>query len=142
MIQANSKKKYLNVMEKMVAEEVNSQMTLLPQKLAKYIKRADVETYALNRLPPLYASSQEGWKFQTKKAEEDYRNEIAVVVRHAFAAVQRDLLKNSTPLFREEVKKVSSSLSQVEGSTAENKQSSKDYNWKHSQYYRLGSSRK
>lgn len=142
MIPANSKKKYLNVMEQMVAQEVNRQITLLPQKLAKYIKRADVETYALNRLPPLYASSQEGWKFQTKKAEEDYRKEIAVVVRHAFAAVQRDLLKSSTPLFKEETKKVSSSVVQTEGSTAENKQSSKNYNWKHGQYYRLGTSRK
>lgn len=141
MIQANSKKKYLNVMEEMVAQEVNRQITLLPQKLAKYIKRADVETYALNRLPPLYASSQEGWKFQTKKAEEDYRKEIAVVVRHAFAAVQRDLLKSSTPLFREETKRVSSSAVKP-ASTAENQESSKNYNWKYGQYYRLGSARK
>ncbi len=67
MMQTNSKK-YLNVMEEMVAQEVNRQITLLPQKLAKYIKRVDVETYVLNRLPPLYASSKEGWQFQTKKS--------------------------------------------------------------------------
>ena len=118
----------------MVAEEVNRQITLLPQKLAKYIKRADVETYALNRLPPLYASSKEGWQFQTKKAEEDYKKQITVGVRHAFAAVQRDLLKNSTPLFIEETKKVSSSDSQED--------QSKKYSWHHDRYYRLGSVRR
>lgn len=121
-------------MENMVAEEVNRQITLLPQKLAKYIKRADVETYALNRLPPLYASSKEGWQFQTKKAEEDYKKQITVGVRHAFAAVQRDLLRNSTPLFIEETKKASSSESEEDNN--------KKYSWHHARYYRLGSARK
>ena len=126
-------------MEQMVTDEVNRQITLLPQKLAKYIKRADVETYALNRLPPLYASSKEGWKFQTKKAEEDYKKQIVDAVRHAFAAVQRDVLKSSTPLFKEETKKASSSTA----STPESEQDkSKDYSWHHSRYYRLGSARK
>ncbi|MGK7920461.1 MAG: late competence development ComFB family protein [Trichodesmium sp.] len=141
MASGNNKKKYINIMEEMVAEEVNRQIILLPQKLAKYIKRPDVETYALNRLPPLYASSQEGFKFQTKKAEEDYNKQIAEAVRHAFAAVQRDLLKNSTPLFREETKKASSSTA---GSTAQGKdeENTKKYSWRHSSYYRLGSAKK
>ncbi|MEM1172214.1 MAG: late competence development ComFB family protein [Cyanobacteria bacterium P01_H01_bin.35] len=132
----NSKQKYINIMEQMVADEVNRQITLLPQKLAKYIKRADVETYALNRLPPLYASSKEGWKFQTKKAEGDYQKQIVAGVRHAFAAVQRDLLRNSTPLFVEETKKAFSSTSESE------QDKSKDYSWHHSRYYRLGSARR
>lgn len=149
MMLVNSKKKYINIMEQMVAEEVNRQIILLPQKLAKYIKRTDIETYALNRLPPLYASSEEGWKFQTKKAEEGYEKEIAVAVRHAFAAIQRDLLKSSTPLFKEEsstplfkeeTKKASFSTA---ASTSEPQEdSSKNYNWHHGRYYRLGSARK
>ncbi|MGD1712001.1 late competence development ComFB family protein [Hydrocoleum sp. CS-953] len=130
----NSKNKYINIMEQMVADEVNRQITLLPQKLAKYIKRADVETYALNRLPPLYASSKEGWKFQTKKAEEDYQKQIVAGVRHAFAAVQRDLLRNSTPLFVEETQKASSSDLEED--------SSKKYSWHHDRYYRLGAARR
>ena len=132
MIQTNSQKKYINIMEEMVAQEVNRKMRLLPQKLAKYIKQADVETYALNRLPPLYACSQEGWQFQTKKAEKDYKQKIALVVNRAFIAVQRDLLKKSTPLFREETKKESS---ETQESTNQN------YSWHHSRYYRLGCAR-
>ncbi len=50
----NSQNKYINIIEQIVTDQVNSQITLLPQKLAKYIKQADVETYALNPFPPLY----------------------------------------------------------------------------------------
>ncbi len=132
MIQTNSQNKYINIMEEMVAKEVNRKMRLLPQKLAKYIKRADVETYALNRLPPLYACSQEGWQFQTKKAEKDYKQTIALVVNRAFIAVQRDLLKKSTPLFSDETNKASS---ETQESTNQN------YSWHHSRYYRLGCAR-
>ncbi|MBC6421985.1 MAG: late competence development ComFB family protein [Hormoscilla sp. SP5CHS1] len=35
-------------------------MKQLPPELADYINRVEVATYALDRLPPLYASSQEG----------------------------------------------------------------------------------
>jgi hypothetical protein len=132
-------KKYLNIMEEMVAQEVNRQMPQLPQKLAKYIKRVDVETYALNRLPPLYACSQEGWQFQTKRAEVEYKKQIAIAVRHAFAAVQRDILRHSTPLIKEEIKKSSSSAPTSSQTSEDN---SKNLSWHHGRYYRLGSSRK
>lgn len=138
-MQANRTKKYLNIMEEMVAQEVNHQISQLPQKLAKYIKRVDVETYALNRLPPLYASSQEGWQFQTKRAEEEYKKQIAVAVRHAFAAVQRDILKHSTPLVKEELKKVSLSPTTASSTSEDN---SKNLSWHHGRYYRLGSNKK
>ncbi|MEB3340385.1 late competence development ComFB family protein [Okeania sp.] len=130
----NSNNKYVNIMEKMVAEEVTRQIAVLPKKLAKYIKQTDVETYALNRLPPLYASSKEGWNFQTKKAEEDYEEKIAVAVRHALAAIQRDLLKSSTPIFKDEHQKASSSKSEAE--------KSQPNTWRHGRYYRLGSANK
>lgn len=137
-MEGRSTKKYINIMEAMVTEEVNRQITQLPQKLAKYIKRVDVETYALNRLPPLYASSQEGWKFQTKRAQAEYKKQIAIAVRHAFAAVQRDILKHSTPLVKEEVKKAYSSSTTASSSTSENK----NLSWHHDRYYRLGGTKK
>ncbi len=126
-------------MEKMVAEEVSRKMKLLPEKLAKYIQRSDVETYALNRLPPLYASSKEGLQFQIKKAQKDYEEKIALVVNHAFAAVQRDILKKSTPLFKEEIKKVSSATATPTSETQ--KSTNQDYSWRHGSYYRLGCAR-
>ena len=51
-------RKFHNIMEELVIEEVQRQIVGLPTRLAQYIKKVEVETYALNRLPPLYASSQ------------------------------------------------------------------------------------
>lgn len=100
--QENKVPTYQNVMELLVSEEVDRQMKKLPPKLADYIDRVEVSTYALNRLPPLYASSQEGQRHQQVRGKQKYFNEIKTAVRQAFAAVQRDPLRRSTPLTREE----------------------------------------
>ncbi|MEL7039500.1 MAG: late competence development ComFB family protein [Cyanobacteria bacterium J06592_8] len=95
-------RKYHNIMEDLVAEEVRSQMSLLSPRLTQYIQRSEVETYALNRLPTLYASSHEGWVHQQKRARSEYLRQIKTAVRQALAAVQRDPLRSSTPLFEEQ----------------------------------------
>jgi hypothetical protein len=95
-------RKYHNIMEDLVAEEVRRQLALLSPRLTQYIKRVEVETYALNRLPPLYASSKEGWMHQKRKAGSELPDQIRQSVRQAIAAVQRDLLRSSTPLVRED----------------------------------------
>lgn len=95
-------KKYYNVMEDLVAEEVRGQLASLPSRLTQYIKRFEVETYALNRLPTLYASSREGWMHQQKRARKEFQGTIKTAVRQAIAAVQRDLLRSSTPLFQDD----------------------------------------
>jgi len=89
-------------MEDLVAEEVRRQLALLSPRLTQYIKRVEVETYALNRLPPLYASSKEGWLHQKRKAGNELPDQIKQSVRQAIAAVQRDLLRSSTPLVPDE----------------------------------------
>jgi hypothetical protein len=85
-------------MEDLVAEEVKRQLASLSPRLCQYIKRVEVETYALNRLPPLYASCQEGWMQQLKRGKAEFHAPIKTAVRQAIAAVQRDLLRHSTPL--------------------------------------------
>ncbi|MGD1942140.1 MAG: late competence development ComFB family protein [Leptolyngbyaceae cyanobacterium] len=85
-------------MELLVAEEVDRQMSGLPERLLKYLKRSEVETFALNRLPSLYASSEQGLHHQRKKGQQALKQEIAAAVRQAFAAVQRDPIRMSQPL--------------------------------------------
>lgn len=89
---------YVNVMEMLVAEEVESQLQQLPSRVQKYVKRIEVETYALNRLPALYASSEKGWQHQYEKAKHEMRSHIKNAVRQALAAVQVDPLRTSQPL--------------------------------------------
>lgn len=89
---------YTNVMERLVAEEVDRQRAKLPPKLREYINRTEVETYALNRLPPLYASSEKGWQMQYEKAGKAHTDTVSQAVRRGIAAVQVDPLRASQPL--------------------------------------------
>lgn len=92
------KRVYVNVMELLVAEEVERQIQQVPPRIQKYVKRFEVETYALNRLPALYASSEKGWQHQYEKAKHEMKSRIRGAVQQAMAAVQVDPLRLSQPL--------------------------------------------
>ncbi len=96
--QTNLNLNAINVMEILVLMQVDRQLEKLPSNLAEYVKRVDVATYALNRLPCLYASSQEGLQHQVQRGKRKYREQIYTAVRQAMIAVQRDPLRRSTPL--------------------------------------------
>ncbi|MEM6519528.1 MAG: late competence development ComFB family protein [Cyanobacteria bacterium P01_C01_bin.70] len=85
-------------MESLVAEEVSRQLSSLPERVSKYVKRIEVETFALNRLPALYASSEKGLQHQYDRALHEYKPQIVSAVRQAFAAVQVDPIRLSQPL--------------------------------------------
>ncbi|NER79816.1 MAG: late competence development ComFB family protein [Leptolyngbya sp. SIO1D8] len=91
-------KVYINVMELLVAEEVEQQLSRLPERVLKYIRRSEVETFALNRLPALYASSEKGLQHQHERAIRELKPKIASAVRQAFAAVQIDPIRLSQPI--------------------------------------------
>jgi hypothetical protein len=89
---------YHNAIEPLVVQEVERQMQQLPARLVQYLNPAQVIAYALNRLPPMYATSLEGWHRQQQRAKEKMDHQIFMAVRQGLAAVQRDPLKISTPL--------------------------------------------
>lgn len=95
------KQTYKNVMEILVDEEIEYQLvhnkTINPG-VKDYIKTIEVATFALNRLPSLYASSTEGIQKQKRRATIKYKKEINQAVTQGFAAVERDPLRKSTPL--------------------------------------------
>ncbi|NEP09884.1 MAG: late competence development ComFB family protein [Symploca sp. SIO2C1] len=97
----DSNRTHKNVMELFVSQEVEQQRSQLSENLAKYIDPIEVATYALNRLPPLYACSQQGWQYQKLQAQSQFQ-QITIAVRQALAAVQRDPIKRSTPLIPSE----------------------------------------
>jgi len=86
----------VNVMEILVAQEVEQQLKALPQATVEYITQLDVITYALNRLPPLYAASQEGMAYQKEEAKENHQRAIQLAVKRAISAVQRDPSRRAT----------------------------------------------
>lgn len=93
---------YINVMELLVAEEVDRQLKRLPERILKYIKCSEVETFALNRLPALYASSEKGLQHQRDYASRELKQQIENSVRQALVAVQIDPIRLSQPLHLQE----------------------------------------
>lgn len=89
---------FRNVMESLVAEEIDRQFQQLPPRLARYLSKEEVAAFALNRLPALYATSEKGWRQQGIRGRRDYNAQITTAVRQALAAVQRDPLRMETPL--------------------------------------------
>ena len=87
-----------NVMEILVSDEIQRQLGRYPDNIKKYINLLEVATYALNRLPALYASSQQGFNKQKLRGRSEYSVQITQAVRKGFATVQQDLLRCSTPL--------------------------------------------
>lgn len=94
----NQSLSYINVLETIVMEEVEKQIEKLPPHLVKYIDPIQVIAYALNRLPSLYATSEEGWHRQQLRAKTELKDQIVMAVRQGLAAVQKDPLKVTTPL--------------------------------------------
>jgi hypothetical protein len=89
---------YRNALEPAVAREAQRQLQTLPPGLLPYINPAQVIAYALNRLPPLYATSEKGWELQQQRIHTELQAEIVIEVRRGIAAVERDPLRAATPL--------------------------------------------
>lgn len=88
----------INVMESLVAEETTRQLKAYPPRITKDMQKLDVITYALNRVPPLYASSEEGIAYQTQIAKDNHQRVIQMAVQQAIAAVRRYPLRKKTPI--------------------------------------------
>lgn len=82
-----------NVMESLVNEEVARQIKKLSPRLIEYIHPDQVVAYALNRLPALYATSEQGWHQQWQRGKTEMQSQITTVVRQGFAAIQQDPLR-------------------------------------------------
>lgn len=79
---------YRNAMELLAIEEIEQQLQSLPQNIAKSINKNEAVAYALNRLPPLYATSLEGYFWQQKRARETLKDLIYKAASWGIKAAQ------------------------------------------------------
>ncbi|WP_330204183.1 late competence development ComFB family protein [Cyanobacterium sp. Dongsha4] len=84
-ITATPKKQFINVMEELVVSEVISRVAEIETTSDTLLDVGDISAYALNRLPPLYATTEEGADFQRKKAKEELNGLILEQVEQAIA---------------------------------------------------------
>ncbi|OCQ97958.1 competence protein ComFB [Oscillatoriales cyanobacterium USR001] len=88
------RKQFINVMEELVLSEAIARVADIEDNSGITLDVGDIAAYALNRLPPLYATTEEGAHFQRAKAKEQLQELISNTVNEAIA---RNLDQPDTP---------------------------------------------
>ncbi|NEO58530.1 MAG: late competence development ComFB family protein [Okeania sp. SIO3B5] len=79
-----------NAMIPLATVEIERQLKRLPNDLLRSINKVDVIAYTLNRLPPLYSTTREGWIWQQELAREKLITMISRMVTLGIKAVQKN----------------------------------------------------
>ncbi|HAN45148.1 MAG TPA: competence protein ComFB [Cyanobacteria bacterium UBA8156] len=82
------RKQFINVMEELVLNEAVARVAEIESSSERVVDLGDIAAYALNRLPPLYATSEEGASYQRERALADLQYLIAQQVKEA---IERNL---------------------------------------------------
>jgi hypothetical protein len=90
-----------NAMETLVREEIDRQLTAPGAPQSQNFDRADAIAYALNRLPALYATTEEGWERQIQRAQKGLMDLIIMTTAWGINEAQRKYKPFDTPLAKE-----------------------------------------
>ena len=77
------RKQFINVMEELVLSEAIARVAEIEANGERNVDVGDIAAYALNRLPPLYATTEEGANFQRDRAKKELNDLIAKQVQEA-----------------------------------------------------------
>lgn len=79
------RKQFINVMEELVLSEAITRVAEIEQTSDSSLDVGDIAAYALNRLPPLYATTEEGANYQRQRAREELQELIQKEVSEAIS---------------------------------------------------------
>ena len=79
------RKQFINVMEELVLSEAVARVSEIEASTNKVLDLGDIAAYALNRLPPLYATTEQGAKYQKERALSELKPLIEQQVKEAIA---------------------------------------------------------
>lgn len=79
------RKQFINVMEELVLTEAIARVGEIEATSEQTLDLGDIAAYALNRLPPLYATTEEGAAFQRDRASVQLQALIAQQVEEAIS---------------------------------------------------------
>ena len=88
------RKQFINVMEELVLSEAIARVAEIEATSDRALDVGDIAAQALNRLPPLYATTEEGANFQRSKAKEELDELISHQVKEA---ISRNLDRPENP---------------------------------------------
>jgi hypothetical protein len=80
---AMPRKHFINVMEELVITQAISRVAEIEAISDRSLDVGDIAAYALNRLPPLYATTEEGANYQRQRAREELQDMIVQQVDEA-----------------------------------------------------------
>jgi len=79
------RKQFINVIEELVLTEAVARVAEIQITSGQALDVGDIAAYALNRLPPLYATTEEGANYQRQRAKEELYDLIGQRVDEAIA---------------------------------------------------------
>ncbi|MGC9503399.1 late competence development ComFB family protein [Baaleninema sp.] len=82
------RKQFINVMEELVLSETIAKVAEIEATTDRTLDVGDIAAYALNRLPPLYATTEEGANFQRARAKEQL---LDLIAKQVSDAIQQNL---------------------------------------------------
>ncbi|HEY9877155.1 MAG TPA: late competence development ComFB family protein [Leptolyngbyaceae cyanobacterium] len=96
------RKQFINVMEELVLTEAIARVAEIESTTDSTLDLGDVAAYALNRLPPLYATTEEGANYQRERA----KGELSILISgQVKEAISRNLDKPDFYPERQTIKK-------------------------------------
>lgn len=87
-VTAVPRKQFINVMEELVLSDAITRVSAIEASKNVALDLGDIAAYALNRLPPLYATTEEGANYQRQRAQEELIDVISAQVK---IAIDRNL---------------------------------------------------
>jgi hypothetical protein len=84
-VMAVPRKQFINVMEELVLTEAIARVAEIEATSETSLEVGDIAAYALNRLPPLYATTEEGASYQRQHAKTELQELIAQQIGEAIA---------------------------------------------------------
>ncbi|MEA5620962.1 late competence development ComFB family protein [Cronbergia sp. UHCC 0137] len=92
------RKQFINVMEELVLTEAIARITEIEATSDTTLDVGDIAAYALNRLPPLYATTEEGANYQRQRAKTELHDFISQQVNEAISLNLNQPNDNKTPV--------------------------------------------
>lgn len=79
------RKQFINVMEELALTEAIARVAEIEANTDVTLDLGDIAAYALNRLPPLYATTEEGAEYQRERAKDELQALIVAKIDEAIA---------------------------------------------------------
>jgi hypothetical protein len=88
---------FVNVLEVLVMEATERQIDRLEPDIAKLLTREEVSAYALNRLPPMYATSENGYRELRLRVKKELKGDVIIKIREGIVKMSQSPMRRFLP---------------------------------------------